>query len=370
MKRILLLAAVCLMTLALTGCDKIGEIDGTYKVESVIHNGKSESPISDYDDPSVVIESKSGWYTLQLNNIIVGYPQLILKVTDVMEDGSRTNFTAGGTEGYLTVEATGSLYKGKVPELSIRTNIQSPLNGRWMIGAKRAGGTFFGTKAIRWNTIYLPDITVKLTTSAGSSSFMLGGQSITLSILSTIIDNIVGTITTNICCGDITFQDDCSFNVQLDGSFMTAFDAEGLKIISNFASSSPFHYMVVDGELYIHVPASAVADLKKVLDGMGFSFSIEEKSFDIKLPIADISEESFSLVLNKETILPLLDGTYSFIQNCDREWRLAIGISEIEYANMVNMYNLIVDFLNESEVDLQITIKYVPYVPGDRPWEK
>lgn len=43
MKRILLLAAVCLMTLALTGCDKIGEIDGTYKVESVIHNGKSES---------------------------------------------------------------------------------------------------------------------------------------------------------------------------------------------------------------------------------------------------------------------------------------------------------------------------------------
>ena len=42
---------------------------------------------------------------------------------------------------------------------------------------------------------------------------------------------------------------------------------------------------------------------------------------------------------------------------------MAIGISEIEYANMVNMYNLIVDFLNESEVDLQITIKYVPYVP-------
>jgi uncharacterized protein (DUF1015 family) len=111
-------------------------------------------------------------------------------------------------------------------------------------------------------------------------------------------------------------------------------------------------------------------DLQKVLNGMGFSFSLEEKSFDIKLPIADISEDSFSLVLNKETVLPLLDGTFSFIQNCDMEWRLAMGINEIEYTNMVNMYNLIVDFINESEVDLQITIKYVPYVPGDRPWEK
>ena len=44
-----------------------------------------------------------------------------------------------------------------------------------------------------------------------------------------------------------------------------------------------------------------------------------------------------------------------------------MSINEIEYTNMVNMYNLIVDFINESEVDLQITIKYVPYVPGDRP---
>ena len=175
MKRTLLLAAVCLMTFAFTGCDDLGEIDGIYKVESVIHNGDSKSPISDYDDPAVVIDSKSGSYTIQLNNIIVGYPQFSLKVTDIIEDGGRTNFTASGSEGYLTVEATGSLYKGKVPELSIRTNIQSPLNGRWMIGAKRAGGSFSGTKAISWNTVYLPDITIKLTTSAGSSSFMLGG---------------------------------------------------------------------------------------------------------------------------------------------------------------------------------------------------
>jgi hypothetical protein len=199
---------------------------------------------------------------------------------------------------------------------------------------------------------------------------MLGGQSLTLSIISTIIDNIVGTIASNICCGDITFGDDCSFNAQLDGSFMTTVDDEGLKIISDFASSSPFHYVVVDGELYLHIPASAVADLQKVLDGMGFSFSLEEKSFDIKLPFADISEESFSLVLNKETMLPVLEGTFSFIENCDREWRLAMGINEIEYAHMVNMHNAIVDFINKSEVDLQITIKYVPYVPGERPWEK
>ena len=370
MKRTLLLAAVCLMTFAFTGCDDLGEIDGIYKVESVIHNGKSKSPISDYDDPSVVIDSKSGSYILQLNNIIVGYPQFSLKVTDIIEDGSRTNFTASGSEGYLTVEATGSLYKGKVPELSIRTNIQSPLNGRWMIGAKKAGGLFSGTKAISWNTVYLPDITIKLTTSAGSSTFMLGGQSLTLSIISTIIDNIVGTIASNICCGNITFEDDCTFNVQLDGSFMTTVDDEGLKIISDFASSSPFHYVVVDGELYLHIPASAVADLQKVLDGMGFSFSLEEKSFDIKLPFADISEESFSLVLNKETMLPVLEGTFSFIENCDREWRLAMGINEIEYTHMVNMHNAIVDFINKSEVDLQITIKYVPYVPGERPWEK
>lgn len=226
------------------------------------------------------------------------------------------------------------------------------------------------TKAISWNTVYLPDITITLTTSGGSASFMLGRQSLTLSFISTIIDNIVGTISSNICCGSITFEDDCEFNLELDGSFITGFDDDELKIVSEFASSSPFHYVVIDGELYLHVPASAVEDLEEVLDGMGFSFSLEEKSFDIKLPFADISEDSFSLVLNKETMLPLLDGAFSFIQNSDREWREKMGISEIEYNNMVNMYNLIVDFINESEVDLQITIKYVPYEPGKRPWEK
>lgn len=369
MRRTLLLAVVCLMTFTFTACDK-SEIDGTYKVESVAFNGKKESPISDFDNPSIVVETKSGSSAIQLNNLIVGYPQFLLPNTDIIDDGGSTRFTASGKEGNLTVEATGSLHKGKVRDLSIRTKIKSPLTGRWMIGTKRKGGLMGDTKAISWNTVYLPDITITLTTSGGSASFMLGRQSLTLSFISTIIDNIVGTISSNICCGSITFEDDCEFKLDLDGSFITGFDDDELKIVSEFASSSPFHYVVIDGELYLHVPASAVEDLEEVLDSMGFSFSLEEKSFDIKLPFADISEESFSLVLNKETMLPLLDGAFSFIQNSDREWREKMGISEIEYTNMVNMYNLIVEFINESEVDLQITIKYVPYEPGDRPWKR
>lgn len=125
MRRTLLLAVVCLMTFTFTACDK-SEIDGTYKVESVAFNGKKESPISDFDNPSIVVETKSGSSAIQLNNLIVGYPQFLLPNTDIIDDGGSTRFTASGKEGNLTVEATGSLHKGKVRDLSIRTKIKSP----------------------------------------------------------------------------------------------------------------------------------------------------------------------------------------------------------------------------------------------------